>query len=306
MLASILRLSLFAAFFLPALVMANDRPITIDDLLTLDSVGNPQVSPDGHWVAYTVSSRDFEEDKRRTQIWMVSTDGGEPIPMTSADNSASNPRWSPDNKYLSFSASRGEGAKNQVWNLNRLGGEAAQVTFVKQGISGFEWSPDGSRLLLVIQDPKPADLTEDKEDDKNPLPHVIDRMQFKRDYVGYLDRRRRHIYTYTPGEENPRQVTFGDYDDSDPAWSPDGKSVAFVSDRSEDPDLHWGTDIWIVNVDDPDSGITQVTTNEGRDDSPAWSPAGRSIAYRTATGFAVGGSALTPTRYLASTLVGRD
>ena len=306
MLATILRLSLFAAFFLPALVMANDRPITIDDLLTLDSVGNPQVSPDGHWVAYTVSSRDFEEDKRRTQIWMVSTDGGEPIPMTSADNSASNPRWSPDNKYLSFSASRGEGAKNQVWNLNRLGGEAAQVTFVKQGISGFEWSPDGSRLLLVIQDPKPADLTEDKDDDKKPLPHVIDRMQFKRDYVGYLDRRRRHIYTYTPGEENPRQVTFGDYDDSDPAWSPDGKSVAFVSDRSEDPDLHWGTDIWIVNVDDPDSGITQVTTNEGRDDSPAWSPDGRSIAYRTATGFDVGGSALTPTRYLASTVVGRD
>ena len=101
-------------------------------------------------------------------------------------------------------------------------------------------------------------------------------------------------------------LTFGDYDDSDPAWSPDGKSVAFVSDRSEDPDLHWGTDIWIVNVDDPDSGITQVTTNEGRDDSPAWSPDGRSIAYRTATGFDVGGSALTPTRYLASTVVGRD
>tara|TARA_B100000686_G_C16800948_1_gene985998 strand:+ start:2169 stop:4163 length:1995 start_codon:yes stop_codon:yes gene_type:complete len=306
MLTTILRLSLFTGFFLPTLIMANERPITIDDLLTVGSVGNPQVSPDGRWVAYTVSSRDFDEDKRRTQIWMVSTDGGEPIPMTSSDYSASSPRWSPDNKYLSFSASKGEGAKNQVWNLNRLGGEAEQVTSVKQGISGFEWSPDGSRLLLIIQDPKPADLTEDKDDDKKPLPHVIDRMQFKRDYVGYLDRRRMHIYTYTPGEKNPRQVTFGDYDDSDPVWSPDGKSVAFVSDRSEDPDLHWGTDIWIVNVDDPDSGITQVTTNEGRDDSPAWSPDGRSIAYRTATGFDVGGSALTPTRYLASTVVGRD
>jgi len=226
--------------------------------------------------------------------------------MTSADYSASNLRWSPDNKYLSFSASKGEDAKSQVWRLNRLGGEATQVTNVKQGISNFEWSPDGNRLLLIIQDPKASDLTEDKDDDEKPLPHVIDRMQFKRDYVGYLDRRRRHIYVYTPGNENPTQLTFGDYDNSNPVWSPDGKSIAFVSDRSEDPDLHWGTDVWIVEVDDPDSEIIQVTTNEGRDDSPTWSPDGRSIAYRTATGYDVGGSALTPTRYLASTVIGRD
>ena len=304
--ATILRSFLFALLFLPAPILADDRPITIDDLLALESVGNPQVSPDGQWVAYTVSSRDIEEDKRVTQIWMVSTDGGMPIPMTSSDYSAGNPRWSPDNKYLSFSASKGEGAKSQVWSLNRLGGEATQVTNVKHGISGFQWSPDGSRLLLTIQDPKPSDLTEDKDDDKKPLPHVIDRMQFKRDYVGYLDRRRRHIYIYTPGDENPTQLTFGDYDDSDPVWSPDGKSVAFVSDRSEDPDLHWGTDIWIVNVDEPDSEIIQVTTNEGRDDSPAWSPNGLSIAYVSTTGYDVGGSALTPTRYLASTVIGRD
>ena len=306
MAATILRLSLLTAFFLPTLNMANDRPLTVDDLLALESVGNPQVSPDGKWVAYTVSSRDMEEDKRMTQIWMVSSDGGTPIPMTSADYSASNLRWSPDNKYLSFSASKGEDAKSQVWRLNRLGGEATQVTNVKQGISNFEWSPDGNRLLLIIQDPKASDLTEDKDDDEKPLPHVIDRMQFKRDYVGYLDRRRRHLYVYTPGNENPTQLTFGDYDNSNPVWSPDGKSIAFVSDRSEDPDLHWGTDVWIVEVDDPDSEIIQVTTNEGRDDSPTWSPDGRSIAYRTATGYDVGGSALTPTRYLASTVIGRD
>ena len=306
MATTILRLSLLTAFFLPTLNMANDRPLTVDDLLALESVGNPQVSPDGKWVAYTVSSRDMEEDKRMTQIWMVSSDGGTPIPMTSADYSASNLRWSPDNKYLSFSASKGEDAKSQVWRLNRLGGEATQVTNVKQGISNFEWSPDGNRLLLIIQDPKASDLTEDKDDDEKPLPHVIDRMQFKRDYVGYLDRRRRHIYVYTPGNENPTQLTFGDYDNSNPVWSPDGKSIAFVSDRSEDPDLHWGTDVWIVEVDDPDSEIIQVTTNEGRDDSPTWSPDGRSIAYRTASGFDVGGSALTPTRYLASTVIGRD
>ena len=260
------------AMLLPALALAQDRPISIDDILALDSVGNPQVSPDGEWVAYTVTSRDMEEDERRTRIWMISVDGGEPIPMTSPDYSANNVRWSPDNRYLSFSASRGEDAKTQVWSLNRLGGEAVQVTDVKQGISGFEWSPDGSRLLLEIKDPKTADLTEDKEDDEKPTPHVIDRMQFKQDYVGYLDRRRTHVYIYTPGDEEPVQVTSGDFDDSDPVWSPDGKSIAFVSDRSADPDLHWGTDIWVVNVDDPQGELIQVTTNEGRDYSPAWSP----------------------------------
>ena len=293
---------------LPVFAMAQDdeRLITIDDILAMKSIGDPQVSPDGELVAYTVRQRDLEEDKSVTQIWVVATSGGDPIPMTSADTSASSPRWSPDNKYLSFKASKGEKARSQVWNLNRLGGEATQVTSVKQGVDNYDWSPDGSRMLLIIRDPRPADLTEDEEDDEQPLPHVIDRMQFKQDYVGYLDRRRAHIYVYTPGEEEPVQVTFGDYDDSDPVWSPDGKSIAFVGDRSENPDLNYGTDIWSVSVDGNDHPLVQVTSHPGRDFSPTWSPDGKSIAYVSSTGLDIGGSALTPTRRLAITEVGRD
>lgn len=293
---------------LPVLASAQDnqRPITIDDIMALKSVGSPEVSPDGKWVAYTVQSRDMEKDKRSTQVWIVPTSGGDAIPMTSADNSASDPKWSPDNKYLSFQGSKGEKAKTQVWNLNRNGGEAVQVTKVKQGISGYQWAPDGSRLLLVIQDPTDADLTEDEKDDDKPLPSVIDRMQFKRDYVGYLDRRRSHIYVYTPGHEEPVQVTSGDYDDEDPVWSPDGKSIAFVSDRSAEPDLNYGSDIWTVAIDDENHKLTQITTHAGRDFSPAWSPDSKQIAYITTTGPDVGGSALTPTRHLAITAVGDD
>jgi len=279
---------------------------SIDDILAMKSIGDPQVSPDGELVAYTVRQRDMEEDKSGTQIWVVAISGGDPMPMTSADTSASSPRWSPDNKYLSFKASKGEKAKPQVWNLNRLGGEATQVTSVKQGVDSYDWSPDGSRMLLMIRDPRPADLTEDEDDDEQPLPHVIDRMQFKQDYVGYLDRRRAHIYVYTPGEEEPVQVTSGDYDDSDPVWSPDGKSIAFVGDRSENPDLNYGTDIWTVSVDGEDHPLVQVTSHPGRDFSPAWSPDGKSIAYVSSTGMDIGGSALTPTRRLAITEVGKD
>lgn len=291
---------------LPSQAQTAERPLAIDDIMALKNLRDPQISPDGEWVAYTLSHNDLEDDKRKTRIWMAPAKGGDAIPMTALETSASSPRWSPDNKYLSFKASKGEGAKTQVWNLSRLGGEAVQVTDVKQGISDFAWSPDGSRLLLSIRDPRPADLTEDEKDDDRPLPHVIDRIQFKMDYTGYLDRRRKHIYVYTPGDDAPVQLTSGDYDDEDPVWSPDGQSIAFVSDRSENPDLHYGSNIWRVSTDPENPLLKQVTTHSGRDRSPTWSPDSQRIAYISSSGPDVGGSALTPTRYLAETRLGKD
>ena len=293
---------------LPLLAQAQDESqrVTIDDLMSLQSLSSPQISPDGEWVAYVVRSRDMEEDKSNTQIFMVATSGGEPIPMTDKETSASDPQWSPDGKFLSFTASKAEDAKTQIWTLNRLGGEAVQLTNVIPGVGDYAWSPDGSRLLLTLTDPKPADLTEDKDDDNKAVPYVIDRMQFKQDYSGYLDRRRTHVYVYTPNSDTTVQLTFGDYDDSNPVWSPDGKSIALVSDRSDNPDLNYGTDIFVVNVDDKDPVLTQITSNPGRDFSPAFSPDSKSIAYVTSTGPDVGGSALTPTKYLAVTEIGAD
>ena len=293
---------------LPLLAQAQDESqrVTIDDLMSLQSLSSPQISPDGEWVAYVVRSRDMEEDKSNTQVFMVATSGGEPIPMTDKETSASDPQWSPDGKFLSFTASKGEDAKTQIWTLNRLGGEAVQLTNVIPGVGDYAWSPDGSRLLLTLTDPKPADLTEDKDDDNKAVPYVIDRMQFKQDYSGYLDRRRTHVYVYTPNSDTTVQLTFGDYDDSNPVWSPDGKSIALISDRSDNPDLNYGTDIFVVNVDDKDPVLTQITSNPGRDFSPAFSPDSKSIAYVTSTGPDVGGSALTPTKYLAVTEIGAD
>ena len=138
---------------LPLSAQQNKRAIKIDDYFNIKSVSNPQVSPDKAWVAYTVTTTNLKKDKRETRIWMVPANGGDPIPMTGKGYSASNPKWSPDGKYLSFMAAKNKDEKTQVWTLNRLGGEAEKLTNIKQGVSGYEWSPDGEKLLLSIRDP---------------------------------------------------------------------------------------------------------------------------------------------------------
>ncbi len=270
---------LVMAFLLMAIsVLAQKRSINLDDLFEIKNVGNSQISPEGDWIAYTVTSTDKKSDKSSTRIWMAPTDGGEAIPMTAEGYSASSPKWSPDGKYLTFLASKGEKAKSQVWALNRKGGEAQALTKIKQGVSAYEWSPDGSKLLLSIKDPKPETKEGEKE---KPQPHIIDRLQFKRDYAGYLDRRRTHFYIQNIGDTLTTQITSGDYDDSSPAWSPDGNLIAFVSNRSENPDGNDNSDIWVVAADNTDKGQTllQITKNPGADRSPAWSPDGKHIVH---------------------------
>ncbi|WP_218089742.1 LpqB family beta-propeller domain-containing protein [Rhodohalobacter halophilus] len=275
----ILRCSLFTTLILfltfsTLFAQTDQRPVEIEDYFSLKSVGSPAVSPDGNWIAYTVSETDYDEGSSESRIWMVSKDGSVRLPMTAKGYSAGSPQWTPDGNYLTFSASRNE-SKTQVWKLDMRGGEAQQVTDIEQGINGFEWSPDGSRLLLMIRD-------KDENESEDPQPYVIDRLQFKRDYVGYLDRRRVHLYTYTPGDSTATQLTFGDYDHSSATWSPDGTKIAFVSNRTEEPDSNDNSDIWVVDANrGEEGGLVQVTKNEGSDGSPSWSPDGRHIAYTT-------------------------
>jgi len=276
------------------------RPIGIDDLFGVREVHDAQITADGRSIAYTVSSTSLKEDKSETRIWMVAASGGEAVALTAEGTSSSNPRWSPDGKYLAFLSSRkdaeGNEGKTQVYLLNRLGGEAQKLTSTIQDVEEFAWSPDGSKLVLVLRDASPEELEEaaagkdgdgaDKPAKKSKAqrPWVIDRLYFKEDTVGYLERRRTHLYVFDIAKKTSVQVTSGDYDDSGAVWSPDGALLAFASNRSKpDPDATYASNIWTVAADNTDKGAspTQVTTGLGGDHHPQWSPDGRWITYST-------------------------
>jgi dipeptidyl aminopeptidase/acylaminoacyl peptidase len=271
------------------------RPVTVDDLFQIREVSDPQLSPDAKSVAYTVKTLLLKEDKSEERIWTVPTADGDATPMSAEGVSSSHPRWSPDGKYLAFLSARNEG-KTQIWLLSRSGGEAQHLTDTPQDVDDFAWSPDSTRLVVILRDPSEEELaaakTKDKQKDaddkdrkpKTKKPWVIDRLQFKTDEVGYLDRRRAHLYILDLATKNLTQITSGDYDDAHPAWSPDGRLIAFASNRSRpDPDRTYNTDIWVVAANNTEKGaqVTQVTTNPGDDDTPSWSPDGKLITYTT-------------------------
>jgi dipeptidyl aminopeptidase/acylaminoacyl peptidase len=284
-------LVLLAAIALAPPAQAQEaRPLKLDDLFALRDVAQPNLSPDGKWVAYSVTTLDAKRDKSDSDVYMAPLAGGDALRLTTSKKDESEPRFSPDGKWLAFLTGR-EGKKTQVWLLPRQGGEAVKLTDYKASVSDLEWSPDGKRLALVVRDVDPddpalEDADQGEEDDekakedepKTPKPLVIRRLQFKQDYTGYLRELRRHIHVFDVAAKTSVQVTSGPYDDGEPAWSPDGKWIAFSSNRTSEPDGNDNFDVFVV----PSSagGIPRaLTTSPGHDDGPVFSPDGKSVAY---------------------------
>ena len=251
------------------------RPLRANDLYHLRDVSDPQLSPDGKWVAYTVSAMDSAKDKSVSHVWMTSWDGANTIQATTSKQSEHDPRWSPDNRYLAFLSSR-EGAKEtQLWLLDRRGGEAARISTVPAGISDYAWSPDGNRVVLVAEDPDSAE----SDTTAPPKPIVVTRYHFKNDDEGYLQDRHYHLYLLDVATQKLEQLTSGSFDEESPAWSPDGRSIAFVSNHDADPDRSENSDVFVMAAT-PGAPARQLTTFRGPDNGDlAWSPDGKRIAY---------------------------
>ena len=278
----LIRLALAFVILASPAAAQSKRPLKADDIFNLREVRDPQRSPDGKWVAYTVTTAIKDTDKNNTDVWMVSWDGAKDIQITSTPDGESSPRWSPDGKYLSFVSSR-QGAKTgQVWLLNRAGGEAIKLTDVKGGVSDYAWSPDGKRLVLVVEDPDPSnkDADEIKDEKKTPKPIVIDRYHFKADINGFLRGERSHLQLFDIDAKKAEPLTTGTFDEASPAWSPDGKQIAFIQRHGEgDVDKMPNRDVFVIDARTGAQQRRLTTTTAEENGRPAWSPDGKSIAY---------------------------
>jgi dipeptidyl aminopeptidase/acylaminoacyl peptidase len=261
------------------------RTLKPDDWASLREVDEPNISPDGSLIAYVVKAADMEKDKRPGNLWLAKWDGSENRALTFGNKGQKHPRWSHDGKWIAFLSGREDDNENdQLWILPIGGGEAEKFTDAKGGVDDFAWSADSKRIALVVHDPDPRDPEKKQKEKKTVPPLVINRLFFKKDIDGYLTERYSHLQLLDLASRKIEPLTSGKHDDVWPAWSPDGKEIAFVTKRGDDPDRTENWDVWVIGAE-PGAKERQVTTSPEADphpdwdSAPAWSPDGKSIAY---------------------------
>jgi len=246
------------------------RDVRPEDLAAIATVGDAQLSPDGETVAFVRTDIDLASDEYRSTIWTVPAAGGEPAQLTRGPHRDTAPRWSPDGRTLAFLSDR-DGAA-QLYLLPRTGGEARCVTVLPYGAGPAAWAPDGTRLAFRA----PVDAAHaDRSAKPTHRPRVVTRAQYKADGFGYTFDRRHQLFTLRLPDGAVTQVTHEDLEHAGPAWSPDGRRLAFVRARAG-VDEYSLFDLWVL---DAGGGETRQLSREiGRAVAPAWSPDGAWIA----------------------------
>ena len=239
--------------------------LTALDLMKINAVSAPRISPDVTRVAYTVSETKMEKDKEWknvTEVWVVAITGGKPRQYTRGDKSATAPEWSPDGSMIAFLTDREKDGERQVWMMMADGGEAWAVTSHKGGVSGFRFSPDSKQLLLSAAD-QPSKEEEDRKKVKDDT-MVIDH-----------DIKMTHLWLWNIEKKEEKRLTEGNFTVSDPQWSPDGTRISYTARPSPKADDGSLSHIWVLTIanGDRESGLG------GSSDTARWSPDGKWIAY---------------------------
>jgi dipeptidyl aminopeptidase/acylaminoacyl peptidase len=249
------------------------RPLSSDDLARVEVVSDPQVAPDGRWVAYVLTTNDHESDQARSAIWMVSWDGKERLALTSPAEGIEKPRWSPDGRYLAFLAPVSGSDRLQVMLLDRRGGDARALSLAGD-VSRYAWSPDGTRLAIVM-------VSSESPPEKSPRPIVIDGLHFKDDQDGYLGTNSvRHLYVYDlAGGHSKALTTDPSFNEDMPVWSPDGRQIAFIRTHEKGPDPDGSTDLDLIEARVGAEPRTLARPYAPNTQRLAFSPDGKLLAY---------------------------
>jgi dipeptidyl aminopeptidase/acylaminoacyl peptidase len=256
-----------AAIALIALLASNApaaTPFGLEDYYLLASVSEPVFSPSGAQIAYTVARNDKKSDEATSEIWTVSWNGGAPKQITrTARHSERLPRFGADGKSLFFLSDAGADENEQLWRASATGGRARRITDIPGGITDYDLSPDGRRAIVVAEVGRVVG-----DDSETPPPIETERFVFKRDGDGYLDDRTRQLFVVDLATGRSRQLTSGERDHGSPAWSPDGRSVAYTAKErgATERDLNYETYVQPVDAGPP----RRVSTFAGADNDPDW------------------------------------
>jgi acylaminoacyl-peptidase len=257
------------------------------------------LSPDGSQVCFVVKSSNPKKDGYRLALWIAPADGSAPArQLTYGATKETTPRWSPDGRTLAYLSDRegvlikgGAGsdpavteppkdAAMQVWLLPMDGGEPRQLTYLPRDAADMRWSPDGNRLC-VVSGSKTAEREQSKPKPSDPPErdaHLVDRLQYMLNATGYIYKHPPKLWLVDAETGATTRLTSGSSRDEDPAWSPDGRTIAFTSNRHPDPDLTWRRDLYAVNV--ASGKVRRITGGRGDRNfgQPSWSPDGQWIA----------------------------